>query len=370
MPRTLGAFGGLLIVVVALACASPAPPAAPPAAPGVALTGDSASAARADAPPARPAASGAAVPAFAGSAKAAYTISSTSMTPLWLAEDQGLWKQHGLDVDLMLISGMPPAIAALVAGEVQFVNSQGESTLSAQAREPEVVGIANWVARGVQRFIARPEIARPEDLRGKRVGVFSIGDGHQAYWGKVLTKWGLDPQRDVTYIAVGGGNMGAFVAALSAGAVDAAMFTPPADALALRNGGHVLGEGGDLIYPTGGIPVFTRRETIEARRPLAEAYLKGVVDAIRLFKGNPELAKETIARRMQITDPEMVAAAYEAYARPGWMPERPFIDAELMRQVIEAVAEETPDVRAVDPTRAYDNSVLQALDAQGFLPPP
>lgn len=352
----------LQLLLFSAACAAPA--AAPPSGAAGAVPAAQASAPAAGAPVPT------AAPTSVGSVRAAYTLNSMSLAPLWLADEQGLWKQQGLDVDLLLISGAPTAIAAMLAGEVQFVNAQGEATLSAQVREPELVGIANWIGKTVQRLITRPEITRPEELRGKRIGVFTIGDGHQVIWSKALTFWGLDPQRDVVYAGVGGGNMAAFVAGLQAGAIDGAMFVPPADALALRNGGRLLANVSDLNVPQGGIPVFARRPTLEGQRPQAEAYLQGLVDGVRMFYDDPVLTKATIARHMQIDDPSLVDASYEVYASTRALIGRPFIDLAVMRAVIETVAEENPDVRTVDPERVYDNSILQALDARGLLPPP
>ena len=301
-----------------------------------------------------------------GSVRAAYAIASVGMTPLWLADELGLWKQHGLDVELTLISGTPASAAALMAGEVQFIHIAGESALGVQAQEPDIVGIANYSVKAAQQFITRPNITRPEDLRGKRIGVFTIGDGVYAQWRKALLYWGLDPDRDVTWISVGGGNQGAFIAGLVADSIDAAMLLPPNDLPALKNGARLLARLGDLPLPSPGLPTYTMRRTLAERRPVAEAYLKGVIDGVRVFERDPQLAKEVLGRRTGIGDPEAIDAAYAGY-RGGNFTDRPFIDFARMQASLTDLVVENPEVQKVQLERAYDNSVLEALEAQGYF---
>jgi NitT/TauT family transport system substrate-binding protein len=365
------AFVGLIVLVwLTAACAAGGGPGTRGSAPAEPAWPASASGGSAGAAPAGGAAAPAAEPTVAalGRVRASFPIVSTGIAPLWLADEAGLWKKHGLDVELMLISGTPPSVAALIAGEVQFIAAAGESGLQAQTRNPDLVGIANYSMTQPQRLIARPEIHRFEDLKGKRIGVFTIGDGHYTQWGKALSRVGLNPERDVTWIAVGGGNQGAFIAALSADSIDAALLLPPNDLPALKNGMHVLAEMADLNLPHPGLPTYTLRRTLETQRPIAEAYVKGIVDGVRLFKSDPQYAKEVLARRTGIGDPEAIDAAYNAY-RGERLGERPFIDFDKMRAAIVDVAFENPDVAELQVERAYDNSVVQALEAQGYLAP-
>ncbi|HLH21600.1 MAG TPA: ABC transporter substrate-binding protein [Chloroflexota bacterium] len=316
------------------------------------------------APGGAPAAS--AAPPSLGSVRAAYAIASVGMTPLWLADELGLWKQHGLDVELMLISGTPASAAALIAGEVQFVHIAGESAFGVQAQEPDVVGIANYSVKAAQQFVTRPNITRPEDLRGKRIGAFTIGDGVYAQWRKALLYWGVDPDHEVTWISVGGGNQGAFIAGLAADSIDAAMLLPPNDLPALKNGARSLAKLSDLPLPSPGLPTYVMRRTLSERRPQAEAYLKGVMDGVRVFERDPQLAKEVLGRRTGISDPEAINAAYAGY-QGGNFTDRPFIDFARMEASLTELAVENPEVQKVQLERAFDNSVLQALEGQGYF---
>src|SRR5689334_21047686 len=172
------------------------------------------------------------------SVRASYSIMSGSLGPYWLAEAAGLWKQHGLDVELSLISGAPTSMAALMAGETRFAIAAGDSVLGVQAQNPDVVTILNTSVGGTHQLMVVPDVQRPEDLRGRRVGVNSIGDGSYTLLSKAFRHLGLDPTRDVVWTAMGGGNAASYVMGLSVGSIDAAPLTPPNDLLAERQGAH------------------------------------------------------------------------------------------------------------------------------------
>ncbi len=301
--------------------------------------------------------------------RAAHTVVSGNIAPLWLAAENGLWKQHGLDVDLTLISGSPTAMAALMAGEIDYSTGAAEAVLSVQAQNPDVIAVANSSAAPTHRMVVTPDIQRIEDLRGKRMGVFQVGDGNYVLLSKVLQKYGMNAERDVVWVGVGGGNFSGLVSAMSAGAIDGTLFPPPNDLPAIKNGGKALFNLADMDLPYAGLPMYTMRRTIEQRRPVVEAYLAGIVDGIRLYKSDPEAAKQALRQGGGMTDPEVVDWTYDVY-RGKPMAERPFVNLEGMRSVLDAMIENEPDLRHVALDRVVDNSVLEDLDRKGYLPKP
>ena len=301
--------------------------------------------------------------------RAAHTVVSGNIAPLWLAAEHGLWQQHGLDVDLTLVSGTPTAMAALMAGELEFTTGAAEAVLGVQAQNPDVVAVLNSSAAPTHRMVVTPDIQRIEDLRGKRMGVFQVGDGNYVLLGKVLQKYGMNPERDVAWVGVGGGNFAGLVSALSVGAIDGTLFPPPNDLPAIKAGGQVLFNLADLDLPYAGLPIYTMRRTLEQQRPVVEAYLAGIVDGIRLYKSDPEQAKAALRSRGGMTDPEVVDWTYDVY-RGKPMAERPFVNVAGMQSVLDAMMETEPAVRNVQLDRVIDNSVLEGLDGKGYLPKP
>ncbi|MBX5492559.1 MAG: ABC transporter substrate-binding protein [Chloroflexi bacterium] len=294
---------------------------------------------------------------------------SAGVAPVWLALDHGLWQKHGLEVELTLISGAPNNVAALLAGDVQFIQNSGDAMLPFQAREPNITAFLNTSASSAHRMIVQPDIQRPEELRGKRLGVFTLGDGNYALISKALPLFGINPEREVLWTPVGGGNMGGFVGALAAGAIDAALLTPPTDLAALNNGAKVLFNYADLGLPYGGLPVYTLRNTLESQRTVAEAYAAGIIDGVRLFKSDAQLGKAALQKWAQLTDPAALDWTYEAY-RGDRVADRPYVDVAQLEQVKEAMATEQPELRDLQVERVVDRTVLDALDRRGLLPPP
>src|SRR5579875_598390 len=341
----------------------------------VACGGGGGSAARPQAGPAAgaetmPAAVAAATPPLArGRVRAAHSTISGSVAPLWLAREFGLWERYGLEVELTNISGTPVIMAALISGEVQFAQTSGDAALSVQAREPEVLSILNTVGAVSHRMMVGPSISRVEDLRGKRLGVFTIGDGNYAYLTKALPKLGVDPN-EVVWTSVGGGNFAGLVQALAAGAIDGTLLTPPNDLLARRAGAHELFRLRDLGIPNAGLPIYTLRRLLRDQPQVAEAFAAGVVDGVRLFKAEPAIAWRVLREQLRIEDEEVLEWTYATLLEPGMMLDRPFVDRAQTRAVLEMLAEEQPELRQLQVEQVTDTSVLETLDRRGLLPPP
>jgi ABC-type nitrate/sulfonate/bicarbonate transport system substrate-binding protein len=95
--------------------------------------------------------------------------------PFWLAQDIGLFSKYGVDVEAVFIRGAPVLVAGLAAGDIQVGSTGGSATLAAVAGGQDLKIIANFGSRNNFDLMAQPNLKRPEDLRGKRIGLTSIG---------------------------------------------------------------------------------------------------------------------------------------------------------------------------------------------------
>jgi ABC-type nitrate/sulfonate/bicarbonate transport system substrate-binding protein len=112
-------------------------------------------------------------------------IGLSSFTPinaaLWIAEEKGLFKKHSIDPEVVLIGGASAGgVSSLIAGDVQFLGGGGGGVINAALSGADVIMIGSIVNKGVQRVMARSELRRPEDLRGKKSA--SRGSARHRTW--------------------------------------------------------------------------------------------------------------------------------------------------------------------------------------------
>lgn len=301
--------------------------------------------------------------------RASYSVVSGGIGAYWVAAEAGLWRGHGLDVEFSLISGTPASMAALIAGETQFAVGSGDAVLRVQAQNPDVVSLVTTTVGSTHRLMVVPAIQRLEDLRGKRIGVAAIGDGAYSIMSKALVRLGFNPNADVTWIGTGGGSTAAMISGLAAGAFDATPLTPPNDIIAARQGAHALIDTADLDLPSGGLAVNTMRSTLEQRRQVVKAFVAGVVDAVRLYKEDADFGKEVLARYTGMTDPEAIDWAYQVYSG-RLRPVRLYLDHAEMRELVEELLPENPQLAQVQLERVLDNSILEELEREGYFTRP
>src|SRR5262245_33897434 len=131
------------------------------------------------------------------------SVTSESMTHVWVARDRGLFKKYGLDTQFILMPRNPLAVAALLAGEIDAAIIGPGHLVNAGLSGADLIGIANFHLKLDYRLNVRPDIKRAEDLRGKRVAI--SGPGSTSHMVALLALQGLhlDPaQAHITFLTI------------------------------------------------------------------------------------------------------------------------------------------------------------------------
>ncbi|MGH7817253.1 MAG: ABC transporter substrate-binding protein [Candidatus Binatia bacterium] len=142
----------------------------------------------------------------AGSAaeiRVVYSSFSGSSVPVWIAQERRLFTRHGLKADLVFATGQRPT-QALVAGEVQFISTAASSSIPAAVAGADVVILAGASNVSPLEIFSKPDIKRPDQLRGKRLGITTFGSSTHAAARFALPKWGLKSGTDVVLLQLGG----------------------------------------------------------------------------------------------------------------------------------------------------------------------
>ncbi len=289
------------------------------------------------------------------------TLSPNLWIP-WLAKDAKLFEKNGLDVETVLLRGSGQTSQAMVSGSLFASSVASPAVMLANLNGADLANVAHGIAAQGSKLMVRPEIRRLEDLRGKKVGVSSLGSAGDLIFGYVLRKHGIDANREINFLAVG--NTGERLQALFNGAVDAADLSYPADVQAERKGFRVLLDAKkELVYPTAS--VVTRRKTIREERDTVMRFVRSYVEGVAFLKQNKEFSQKVLAKNLRTHDPEYLEGAYVIF-RQDFIA-APYPITKGLEAIYEMVAFRRPDIHKHKPEEFVDASFVAELDKSGFI---
>ncbi len=241
-------------------------------------------------------------------------IPTTSVDFLWtyLGKDAGIFAANGIDADIQYIASTQ-ALTALVAGQVDVSLGAGSDVLSAAAGGADLIIVAIPANTYPFIFEAAPGINTPNDLKGKKIGVSSIGSSSDIGTRVALKKLGLDPDKDVTIVAVGSAEQR--TAAAIAGAIQGAVSLVPDNLVLEERGWKPLFNLVDLRLPAVQNAVTVTRSFLAAHRDVVQRFVDAMVLAIVRERNDRTLALEMIKKWSKIDDPTKAAAAYDLYSK-------------------------------------------------------
>ena len=297
--------------------------------------------------------------------KLAYTATTANQALFWVGVEAGLFAQEGLDVELVRIDSSARALPAMLAGEVPISLLATGAIASAVAQGADVVLLATSANKLVFQLLAAPHIADAEALRGQPVGVSGRGSAGDFATRYALKRLGLDPDQDVVIRVVPGGDAGLANALLS-GSFVAGALGPPSDYRLEQHGFRSLVRLADLNVPYTGTGPATTRTYLAAHRDTVRRFMRGFLASIQRAKSDPAY---TLAVMRQYTGQDDLAALEWGYRQyiVGAVDPAPYPSEAGLQTVIDSVGEEVPEVRRVAPAALIDTSVLQELEAEGFI---
>jgi ABC-type nitrate/sulfonate/bicarbonate transport system substrate-binding protein len=295
--------------------------------------------------------------------RVAYGAPSAAFAAPWLAKDAGLFDKYGLDAELTYIASGPTLLQSMIAGEIDFGELAAPSSMNAFLEGGEVVWITEAVNRPVLLLIARPEIARFEDLRGRPVGVTRIGTTTHTFMKIALRNVGMDPEADVQILQTGG--TPETVAALETGRIFGAVSGPPNHLRALEAGMRVLVDLAELGIPWPFAGTITTKRYIAAHPDAVQGYVKAYAEALHLLRTDRERSVAVIMKYAELTDRGIAEQSWEMF-RPYYAA-LPYPDAAAMQAAVdEELAATNPRAREVPPQAYYDDRFVRELEESGF----
>ena len=296
--------------------------------------------------------------------RAAYTSIGIQFDPVYIMKELNLPRKYGLDVDVLFVPVSSRAIQAALAGEIQFITSGGVAKINANVTGADFTGLTATLNTFVFKVIASPELKKPEQLKGKKVGISRLGGASDFSIRYALTRWGLVPDKDVAIIQVGGEQEE--VLALQNKAVDAVILSEPFATVATRAGASMLVDLSQLGVPYTMHGFGARKSYIQANRDITIRFMKAYLEGIYVFKTNKDIALNVLKKYTRLDDLSLVQTSYEEMSQ-RLIRRVPHPDREGIQTIIDQLAKTRPQMKNLNPGDFIDPSILKEIEDSGFV---
>ncbi len=282
---------------------------------------------------------------------------------LLMAKEAGFFKEQGLDVEFIFFSSSTTGMQALVGGQVPVVSLGVAPVINAVLAGAEVTVMAELVGTSPYTLVVSPEIVRPADLKGKRLGINRYGATADFALRFALAKLGLDPKRDVTILQIGETSLR--LAALQSRSIDGTVIRPPENLIARKLGFRELVDMASLGLKDPSALLVVSKDTIQKRPETLRRVLTAVVLGTHAFKTRRGEAIPVLGKYFKTDDSEVLAETYAVYS--ALMHIQPFVAQEGVQMVLDQIAGDNPRAKTAKPDEFFDMRFVRELDESGFI---
>src|SRR5690349_10636610 len=284
---------------------------------------------------------------------------------LYVAQDQGFFRRHGVDLTLVQARNGPVGMSALSSGEsLLHWGSVSGANLGAIAEGADLVFAAGFINKLTGTFVANPKIKTPAELKNKSLGVNSLSGGAWIFTMLTLDYWGLQPERDKIQLRALGDNS-VVSQALLAGNVDAAYLGYTFSKMVQSKGFRMLADLEKLPIPYQGSGMITRRSAIASSAATLENALRALLEAVAFIR-NPENKPQVVkslAKGLRLKRTEDAEEGYQTIVDIYEKKIYPSVDG--IRNVIRLLGVNNEKVRRLKAEDLVDDSLVRKLEKEG-----
>jgi NitT/TauT family transport system substrate-binding protein len=291
-----------------------------------------------------------------------YSIYSGMTAPLWATKEAGLFEKNRLNVQLVYLRGGTEAAQALITGDIPFAMMGGGAVISSN-----LAGSGSVILAGIEnamffKFITSREIASAEKLRGKKLGVASLGGSTYLATVRALQHFGMKPS-DVTILAIGSGPTR--LAAVQSGAIQGAVFLPPETLIAKKLGLNFLLDVGSLGVEFQNAVIAAGRNVVDKRPDTARRFIKALVEGIHAYKTDKDFGLKLLRKYLKTNDQEIIEETYDFYGDK--VSPKPYPTVKGMQAVLSDLASRNPKAKDAQISQLVNLGFLKELDESGYI---
>ena len=291
----------------------------------------------------------------AESVKISYSAISWLMTPVWMAEELGLFKKNGLDAQLIYIPSSPTSVQALLGGSVEVITPGSSGVVIAAARGVPVIAVAASTRRAPFTLFTNPEITKPEELKGKVMGVTRFNSTTHMLTVLILRKLGLESFVSVRQM----GDVPAMHQAL-----EQRIIAGMVSSYGPKSSHRALTDAVQLDIPYAGSMMTVTRSFLQDHRDTVERVLRAYVEGMAAFLNQKVMAKKILVKYMRRDQPDFLEETYDTASK--YLEPVPRVDPRIVPAILGFAGMKDVDVDEVT-AKVIDNSVLDKLQREKFF---
>jgi NitT/TauT family transport system substrate-binding protein len=295
-----------------------------------------------------------------------YSAISGDQLPAWIAKETRIFEKNGLDVQLIYFTGGTTAVLALVSGEVPISQVAGPAVVNSALAGSDIVMVAGGATSLDYWLMSRPEIKKPEQLKGGSVAISRFGTASDFVARYALEKIGLTPGKDVAIVQVGG--VPDRLGAVLAGKVEAAALVPPASFIGQKKGLNTLADVAKLGLAFQYTGVATSRRFSREQPETVRKYVRSQLEAVHRIYTDKATSLKVLEKYFgRNIDRDILEKTWEILAEENMLPKKQYPTFEGLKFILTPLTEKDAKARAAKPEDFTDLSFIKELDRSNYI---
>lgn len=293
----------------------------------------------------------------------AYISDSANASPAyWVAKERGIFRKHGLDIELIYISGSTRGVQSLIAGDVAFVGAVGTSALYGKLAGGDVAIVNSLTNTLPYYIIGRPDIRSPEDLRGRSAAIHIPGTAADFALRLALKQLKIT-LGDIKAVTVGSGS--ARVTAVTSGQLEWTVGQEAERLMGEKGGLKVILDMAKLKIPFQLTCTVTSRKLIRENPDMVQRLVRAMAETVHYYKNNKEEVLKVLHKYTRGQDRSVLEKSYAAYRE--LLVDDTYPTIEGLRNILDIQAEIEPKAAKAKPEDILDLRFVDDLKKSGFL---
>jgi ABC-type nitrate/sulfonate/bicarbonate transport system substrate-binding protein len=296
--------------------------------------------------------------------RVAYPAPAGAFLPLWAAQDAGIFKKHGLSIEIIAVGSSTRGVAAIVSGYLDILAGGGSSGVTSQLQGyTDMALFGNIIQTFLFSVMTQPSITDVSQLRGKRMGVTRFGGTLDFAARYYLKRHGMEAGKDVSFLQIGA--MPDIAVAVASGAIESGVVGVPQNLLAKKQGLRELADLSEIGARYALAAFLAKRSFLADNHETMVRFMRALVEGIHYVKTQPKEGMEILKRYTRIDAPDIIKPTYDLHVK--LFPRVPEIYPEDLKLVLEEVALTNAKAKGANPANFIDGRAAKEVIASGFV---